>query len=141
MCSSDLLSKLTHLIYCFGNLVGDEFRLRGPSDSAAVQKLIGLKKSFPHLKVMLSLGGWGGCATCSDVFSRTEGRKRFAESVRATADYFHVDGLDLDWEYPVVQGFPGHPRSPDDKRNFTLLLEEIRRESADDFLLTFASGG
>ncbi len=135
------LSKLTHLIYCFGNLAGDEFRLRETTDTLAVQKLIGLKKTFPHLKIMVSLGGWGGCATCSEVFSREDGRKRFSASVRAMVDYFHVDGLDLDWEYPVVQGFPGHKRSPDDKQNFTLLLEEIRRESPKDFLLTFASGG
>lgn len=135
------LSKLTHIIYCFGRLCDDEFCLRSAADTAAIERLVELKAKFPELKVMLSLGGWGGCATCSEVFSKEEGRRDFAKSVRRICDYFKVDGLDLDWEYPVVNGFPGHRRSPKDKENFTCLLEEIRNSCDKDFLLTFAAGG
>ncbi|MFM9027686.1 MAG: glycoside hydrolase family 18 protein, partial [Bacteroidota bacterium] len=135
------LSRLTHIIYCFGKLCDNEFCLRNAADTVAIRELVSLKEKYPELKVMLSLGGWGGCATCSDVFSEEKGRSDFAMSVRTIADYFQVDGLDLDWEYPVVSGFPGHNRSPEDKNNFTALIAELRNSCRNDFLLSFAAGG
>ncbi|MFM7217847.1 MAG: glycoside hydrolase family 18 protein [Bacteroidota bacterium] len=134
-------SSLTHVIYCFGTLCGDDFCLRSQEDTIAIRQLVELKSRHPKLKVMLSLGGWGGCATCSDVFSSEKGRGAFAESVKQVTRYFGVDGLDLDWEYPVVKGFPGHKRSMQDKYNFTALLESIRKVNGDDFILSFAAGG
>ena len=38
------------------------------------------------------------------------------------------DGVDLDWEYPVSGGPAGNINSPEDKRNFTLLLSAIRNQ-------------
>ena len=101
-----------------------------------------LKKSLnPELKVMLSLGGWGGCATCSDVFSTSTGRQEFAQSVKEVTTYFGTDGIDLDWEYPSIAGFPGHTFRPEDKENFTALLKEIRAVNGEDFEISFAAGG
>jgi GH18 family chitinase len=62
------------------------------------------KKSF--LKVILSLGGWGGCKTCSEVFSTEEGRKEFAQSAKDLCEKYKTDGIDLDWEYPAIEGYP-----------------------------------
>jgi len=93
------------------------------------------------MKVMMSLGGWGGCKTCSDVFNSAKGRKEFAQSVKEISGYFKTDGIDLDWEYPVVKGFPGHTFRQEDRANFTSLLKELRRVNGEQFEISFAAGG
>lgn len=90
---------------------------------------------------MLSLGGWGGCQMCSDVFNSAKGRKEFVQSVKEISAYFKTDGIDLDWEYPAIKGFPGHTFRPEDKTNFTLLLKELREVNGASFEISFASGG
>lgn len=93
------------------------------------------------MKVMLSLGGWGGCMTCSDVFSTIAGRKEFAQSVKEISAYFKTDGIDLDWEYPAIKGPPGHTYRAEDRANFTALLKELRETNGKQFELSFAAGG
>ena len=96
-------SKLTHLIFCFGHLDGSRLKIDDANDTALIQKMVGMKSKNPKLKVILSLGGWGGCETCSDAFFTSEGRQEFARSVKELNDYFKTDGIDLDWEYPTVR--------------------------------------
>ena len=91
-------NKLTHLIFCFGGLNENRFSIHSAKDSATIKKMVELKNKNPTLKIMLSLGGWGGCKTCSDVFNSDKGRKEFATSVKKLSDYFKTDGIDLDWE-------------------------------------------
>jgi chitinase len=102
--------------------------------------MVGMKKINPELKVLFSLGGWGGCKTCSDIFADPENRKSFAKSVKELTLYFKSDGIDLDWEYPTIEGFPGHNFGSYDKDNFTALARELRKELGDNYLLTFAAG-
>jgi len=135
------IHKLTHLIFCFGHLDGNRLAIGSAADSATIQHMVALKNKNPALKIMLSLGGWSGCKTCSDVFNTETGRKEFARSVNEISTYFGTDGLDLDWEYPAIQGFPGHTYRPDDRTNFTLLLKELREVNGDAFELSFAAGG
>src|SRR5688572_9438611 len=66
--------KLTHIIFSFCHLSGNALTVTNGRDSLTLQKLNALKKRNPKLKVILSLGGWGCCETCSDVFSTAEGR-------------------------------------------------------------------
>jgi chitinase len=128
----EVAGKLTHIIYSFAHLRGDSIVLRGPRDSSAIASLVSLKKQNPHLKVMLSLGGWGGCATCSETFAAPGGRKEFAASVlrllKAT-------------QYPSFEGYPGHRFSPDDRHNFTLLMKDLRETLGEGYDLSFAAGG
>lgn len=134
-------AKLTHLIFCFGGLKGNRFQIHSRKDSVTIKQMVALKKKQPSLKVMLSLGGWGGCQTCSDVFNTSRGRKAFAQSVKAISAYFQTDGIDLDWEYPVVKGFPGHAYRLADRDNFTALLRELRMVNGPNFEISFAAGG
>jgi len=120
------VGQLTHIIYAFCYLKGDVLALGRRADSLVLEKLVGLKKKHPSLKILLSLGGWGGCKTCSNVFSTAEGRDKFARSVLEMTHYFHTDGIDLDWEFPTLGGYPGHPFHREDKANFTALLRVLR---------------
>jgi chitinase len=100
-----------------------------------------LKKRNPSLKVILSLGGWGGCKTCSDVFSTEAARDEFSESVLKLNQYFNTDGIDLDWEYPAIEGYPGHAYKIQDRENFTALLKSLRKTMGQRYELSFAAGG
>ena len=133
--------NFTHIIYCFGHLEGDQLKLRGAKDTAIIQKMVAMKSQNKHLKVLLSLGGWGGCAPCSEVFSTEQGRANFTTSVKALTDYFGSDGIDLDWEYPAIAGYPNHRYTPEDKPNFTALVKELRKQLGKKATITFAAGG
>jgi chitinase len=135
------VDKLTHIIFSFCHLSGNVLKVDNADDATTITALVGLKKKNPSLKVLLSLGGWGGCATCSDVFSTARGRKDFAASVLQLNQFFKTDGIDIDWEYPVVEGFPGHKFGPADKQNFTDLILELRSTLGNKFEVTFAAGG
>lgn len=135
------VEKLTHLIFCFGHLKGNRLHIGSARDTAAIKKMVALKSRNPKLKIILSLGGWGGCETCSPVFITPEGRKEFARSVKEINDYFGTDGIDLDWEYPAIEGHPGHPFSPEDKPAFTRLVKQLRKELGKKQEISFAAGG
>lgn len=133
--------KLTHMIFSFCHLRGNRLNVDNAKDSATIRRMVGLKKKNPRLKVLLSLGGWGGCAPCSDVFASADNRKAFANSVKELNAYFGTDGIDLDWEYPTIQGYPGHRYAPEDKSNFTELVKELRNTLGEGKEISFAAGG
>jgi chitinase len=139
--------KITHIIFCFGHLDGSRLKIDDAQDTALIRKMVELKSKNPGLKVILSLGGWGGCETCSDAFFSSGGRKDFATSVRQLNDYFKTDGIDLDWEYPTVRldndidKNPVHKTAPEDRKNFTDLVRQLRKELGPKATITFAAGG
>lgn len=133
--------KLTHVIFSFCHLKGNLMAVNNANDSAVIRHLVSLKSKNPRLKVILSLGGWGGCKTCPQVFATKEGRQEFTRSVKELGDYFHTDGIDLDWEYPALSNVPGYPFSPDDKDNFTLLIKLLRKKLDKEQEISFAAGG
>lgn len=90
---------------------------------------------------MVSVGGWSGCSFCSDLFATAAHRQNFARTAVALFKQYGIDGLDLDWEYPAIEGYPGHKYEDADKDNFTELIKALRQEMGNDYLLTFAAGG
>jgi len=135
------VEELTQIIFSFGHLKGNRLHISNARDTGRIQKLVSLKQRNPKLKVLLSLGGWGGCAPCSDVFSTADGRKEFATSVKQLLDFFKADGIDLDWEYPAIEGHPGHAYKKEDKANFTSLVEALRKSLGKKAIISFAAGG
>lgn len=135
------IEKISHLIYSFGHLKGDSMNIHSAKDSALISKMVALKKRNPDLKVMMAMGGWSACANCSEVFSRANGRKTFAKTTKKLLDFFNADGIDIDWEYPAVMGYPGHKYTEDDKHNFTLLIKELRKTLGKKTEISFAAGG
>lgn len=133
--------KLTHIIFSFCHLNGNKLTIDNARDSLTLTSLVKLKSRNPKLKVILSLGGWGGCASCSDVFNTEAGRNEFASSTLALFKSFKVDGIDLDWEYPTIEGHPGHTYRAEDKKNFTELTKQLRKTVGEKYELSFAAGG
>ena len=132
------VSQMTHIIFCFGQLNGNRYTVT-KNDTVTIQKMVSLKKKNPTLKVIVSLGGGRGCKTCSDAFATENGRKEFAQSMKAFHTYFGTDGLDLDWEFPNIEHFPGQKYSPADVKNFTALVKELKRSNG-QYELSFAAG-
>ncbi|MFB9076630.1 glycoside hydrolase family 18 protein [Flavobacterium procerum] len=135
------VNKLNQIIFSFCHLKDGKLSVDSSKDSVTIKKLVSLKAKNPQLKVVLSLGGWGGCEPCSSAFSTAEGRLTFAKSVKEVSDYFKVDGLDLDWEYPAIEGLPGHLYQAVDKPNFTELVKILRSTLGKKYELSFAAGG
>jgi chitinase len=121
------------------------------------QQLQALKAMHPNVKVLASLGGWTWSKYFSDAALTRASRERFVASCidllikgnipspgwggmggpGAAAGVF--DGIDLDWEWPGSEGNVGNIIRPEDKRNFTRLVREFRRqldEYGEDYLLT-----
>ena len=117
------LGKLDTLIFAFANIRGNRVVL---SDAAVnkLKSLVALKGRDPYLKVDVSVGGWGA-GGFSEAARTPAGRKAFAESATQVLVARHADGIDIDWEYPGHHE-SGIASSPDDRRNFTLLLQAVR---------------
>jgi chitinase len=140
--------RLTHINYAFG-LIGEDGRaVPGQPEADIERAFVGdeggpdglrgnfrqlqlLKERHPHLQTLISIGGWTGSGRISDAASTAEGREALVSS---TIDLFLTrwpgvfDGIDIDWEYPVMGGLPENGYRPEDRRNCTLLFEEYRRQ-------------
>ncbi len=87
-----------------------------------------LKAQHPHLKVMISVGGWTLSGRFSDIALTTASREKFARSAVDFVVLYGLDGVDIDWEYPVTGGLGSNVTRPEDGHNYTLLLKELRRQ-------------
>ena len=144
---------LTHLNYAFANVQNnacssfdpwadyqvpftDDQTVNGEPDSAAPNAFVGnfhqlqeLKRRYPHLKVIVSLGGGSADPVQFSTAALPANRKAFVKScvdmyIRGNfAPGIHepgiFDGFDVDWEFPA---------SDEDKTNFTALLAEFRKQ-------------
>jgi GH18 family chitinase/chitodextrinase len=137
-------NKLTHINYAFSNIVNGEVGYGNGSESNFAT-LRNLKSQYPHLKTLISVGGWGADGF-SDAALTDASRTRFADSAVAFMKQNGFDGVDLDWEYPGQPG-PGIKFRPEDKTNFTLMLRKLReklntagQQDGKSYLMTIAAG-
>lgn len=149
--------RVSAVNYAFANIADGEIALGDPyadidrwypGDSWHPDSLRGcfhqlqiLKREHPHLRTLISVGGWTWSDGFSDAALTQESRARFAASCVAFVERYGFDGVDIDWEYPVSGGMPGNTVRPEDRENFTLLLAEIRSQldDAGTYLLTIAA--
>ncbi|NOQ22873.1 MAG: T9SS type A sorting domain-containing protein [Candidatus Aegiribacteria sp.] len=120
-----------------------------PGDSSHPDSLRGsfhqlqiLKAENPHIRTLISVGGWTWSTYFSDIALTPVSRETFALSCVQFIQEYDFDGVDIDWEYPVEGGLPGNIYRPEDKENFTALLAELRYQldiAGDDYLLTVAT--
>lgn len=88
------------------------------------------------VRVVLSIGGWGA-GGFSEAVATKANRDVFIESIIKEVNNYGFDGVDLDWEYPTT-GVAGISSSPNDRENFTFLVEELRVALPAGALLTAA---
>ena len=169
--------KLTHINYAFANITSDGKCALGDS-YADIDKSGGwpnewdsgqlrgnfrafkeLKKTYPNLKLLISIGGWTWSKYYSQVAASSASRSAFVKScvdmfirgqfpgVDAANGIGVFDGIDTDWEYPTGGGLDGNLASPADKANYTLMMQEFRNQlnavtstTGKTYLLTMASG-
>jgi chitinase len=119
--------SLTRVNYAFANIKDGRMVTGFASDAQNFAFLTGLKEQNPSLTVLVSVGGWLWSTNFSDVSLTSESRNKFILSVMDFLRLYHLDGLDIDWEYPGLAG-SGHPFRSQDGHNFTLLLKELRKQ-------------
>jgi chitinase len=110
-----------------------------------------LKEKYPHLKVLISVGGWTKGQDLSPIAASPVARAALAtDMANFITTYPFIDGFDIDWEYPlsggtdgteIVNGAPVPPQkySPDDNKNLVLLLKAMR-QAMPNKLITIAAG-
>lgn len=156
-------NKITHINYAFAN-IGPDLRIAIGDYYAAVDRYYPgdtwdqpyrgaynqlnnvFRAEHPHIRTLISVGGWTWSGLFSDVALTPASRATFAESCVDFIRTYNFDGVDIDWEYPVCCGLGSNTYRPEDRENYTLLLAELRAqldqaavEDGREYLLTIAA--
>jgi len=63
-----------------------------------------LKQNYPHIQTLLSIGGWTWSNDFSEIYAYPEKHETHCDSILWYLENYDIDGIDIDWEYPGVQG-------------------------------------
>ncbi len=110
------------VIYAFALINGDG--TLSVYSTKHLEELANLRTFNPNLKVIMAIGGWGADGF-SDAALTPQSRFTFAREVQKWVREYDLDGIDLDWEYPG-SSMAGIKSRPQDRENFTLLIEALR---------------
>lgn len=127
---------VTHINYAFGK-VANTFNKVEIKTESRLKRMVKLKEKNEKLKVLLSIGGWGA-GNFSEMAADADLRMSFCKDCLAKCQQYGLDGIDLDWEYPTSNS-AGISSSPNDTKNYTLLLKDLRSVLGTDYLITMAS--
>ncbi|XP_076235082.1 chitinase-3-like protein 1 [Calliopsis andreniformis] len=126
----------THVLYSFVGINTDG-SVKLLDDAQDLSQFTSFIKRHNGVKPVLSIGGASeGSKKFSEVVSNQSTRERFVRNVVAFLEKYHFEGLDVDWEYPSQNG-----GRKSDKRNFVLLLKELKQAfSSKGYSLSAAVG-
>ncbi|EIW83147.1 glycoside hydrolase family 18 protein [Coniophora puteana RWD-64-598 SS2] len=126
---------LTHLLYAFAKIdhsgkvmLSDpwadvEIHHEGSAETAGrnlygnLEAIYKLKHENPHLKTLLSIGGWSYRESFHPIVVNSSLRAHFVRSSVQLLEDYGFDGLDIDYEYPS---------NPQQAIGFAELLRELR---------------
>ncbi|KAL5040855.1 hypothetical protein BDW71DRAFT_212703 [Aspergillus fruticulosus] len=117
---------LTHLNLAFATITED-FEM-SETDADIVTRAAHLKDRFDGLRVNIAIGGWafndGNTAHIwSDLVADYGNTQTFLDSLVAYLKKYGLDGVDLDWEYPVAEDRGG---VDEDYDNFVVFVSRLR---------------
>ena len=139
--------SMTHINYAFAELyvrdnVYQGFKVQG--NLSRFEQIAALKEKNPVLKICLSFSHTvsnsdnkqdGGFSAMSK--SET-GRRAFAEDCLAFLEKYHLDGVDLDWEFPGLS-WSGAACDPScDVDNYVLLVKQLRETLGTKYTISYA---
>jgi chitinase len=119
------VAHLTRINYAFANIKDGRMIDGFDHEARNLAALVALKQQNPRLQVLVSVGGWEWSNNFSDMTLTPASRSTFIDSVMAYLTRYHLDGLDIDWEYPGIAGATNHFR-PEDGAHFAALLSALR---------------
>ena len=137
--------SVSHLLYAFLRLCGPgalpkdaascvgkaDFELAsGPMERTFDAAFLGLKQRLPQVKVVASVGGWGGSDPFFHLANDPARRAVFAASaVKFFRAHPGFDGIDIDWEHPGGNGSANGVAlgSPADGQGYADLMIDLRR--------------
>lgn len=99
--------------------IEDNEMLIDPTVGHALQVVNALKTVNPRLKVLVWVGG-ADATGFEQMVANHANRMQFIRSLKRTLEQYHLDGVDLDWEFPTS--------SNRQRQHLSQLLHEIRRE-------------
>lgn len=157
------VNQLTHINYAFAKINEETSKIEIFDNYAATQKFYSetdswsdpegtlrgsfnqlrvLKKKNPHIKILISIGGWTLSKPFYSIAADAQKRKVFADSaVEFLQKYPFFDGVDVDWEFPIHGGLNPHLANQADRKNSVLLFQDLRDaldKANPDYLLTMA---
>ena len=112
-----------------------------------------MKKSYPDVDLLISVGGWAGSRGFYTMLDTDAGINTFADSCVDFIRQYGFDGVDIDFEYPSATSQSGNPddfdlseprRSKLNERYNILIktlrekIDEAAKEDGKDYLLTAA---
>ncbi len=132
------INKANTIMYAFINYDGNGkvFPYDPYSDAMQLPAIAKMRKQYPYLHASISLGGWTLSAEFTKLRVVDSGGKvthdavpTFSQNAVLAMRQAGFDGVDIDWEYPVVKGGPGTPdNAPQDATTFAYLLETLRSQ-------------
>ncbi|KAI4678875.1 hypothetical protein J4E81_010603 [Alternaria sp. BMP 2799] len=125
------LGYWTHINFAFALINPKTFGIEDmdPGTGSRYSRVAGLKEKQPDLKVWIAVGGWamndpGPYRTAfSDMAASEAKQDKFFDSLLTFMRRYNLDGVDLDWEYPVAEDRGGIPADFD---NYVNLLRRLR---------------
>ncbi|XP_063991969.1 acidic mammalian chitinase-like [Diachasmimorpha longicaudata] len=129
-------SICTHFIWTFATLEGNRIVVPNADDTNGIREFAALRSRNSGAKVLVAVGGGEDSQgpKYSNMVSSSQSRGEFVNSAVDLLRQYGLDGLDMDWEYPSLNG-----GIPSDRENFVALLRELReRFNQEGYLLTAA---
>lgn len=119
--------KVTHIYYAFATIKDNKVSLADEAtDTENLKKLNSLKESNPDLKVLVSVA----CRDWSKTFSQSEAidTKAFAASVVDIIKKNNLDGIDINWGYPLAKNSKDIVNSTDYSQTYINTINSTKAE-------------
>lgn len=115
-----------------GNFVGS---VDNPNIDALVRRTGEL---IPKPNVMIALGGWTGSDNFSAVVGNVVKREQLCRTIALYVSTKKLNGVDIDWEYPLYGG-AGNRTSSQDVENLITFLKQLRGWLGPGYFISMAA--